>query len=122
MKVLVGDSRANRERILILPEVAASTIRILTNPRIWSTPAPSRDVHRLFGQLMRTPDTSLAQAPLNTWRTFTQIVESLDLSGNDIPDAWLAASSHTLNATLVTRDVGFVKFPDLTVTYLSNNS
>jgi uncharacterized protein len=122
MKVLVGDSRANRERILILPEVAASAIRILTNPRIWSTPAPSRDVHRLFGKLMRTPDTSLAQAPLNTWRTFTQIVESLDLSGNDIPDAWLAASSHTLNATLVTRDVGFEKFPDLAVTYLSNNS
>ncbi|NJK92669.1 MAG: type II toxin-antitoxin system VapC family toxin [Blastochloris sp.] len=46
-------------------------------------------------------------------RCFAGLVRDLKLSGNDINDAWLAALAMEHDATLVSLDRGFARFPEL---------
>jgi predicted nucleic acid-binding protein len=44
---------------------------------------------------------------------FSDLITALELSGNDINDAWLAALAIEHRATLVSTDHGFARFPAL---------
>jgi toxin-antitoxin system PIN domain toxin len=46
-------------------------------------------------------------------KIFSDFVTGLDLQGNDINDAWLAALAMEHQATLVSTDDGFERFPGL---------
>ena len=52
-------------------------------------------------------------ADQRTREAFQDLVTSLGLRGNDIPDAWLAASAMSAGAALVTYDRGFRRYPGL---------
>lgn len=109
--------RAQRgsETVAILVDVAAAAIRVLTNARIWPNPSRPRDVLAALDDLFVSPAVSLIEPPTGRWATFEALASSMDLSGNDIPDALLAASSMTLDADLVTFDRGFDRFEGLRV-------
>ena len=54
----------------------------------------------------------------SAWRHFVGLVTALELRGNDVPDAWLAAQAIELDAHFVTFDRGFRRFPGLHLTVL----
>jgi toxin-antitoxin system PIN domain toxin len=115
------NARASRQRIGVLLAVAASTVRILTHPKIWERPALTTDVVKLFDELLETPNTNLVDSvpSARAWKLFSELVDEHGVAGNDIPDALLAATAQELNATLVSRDKGFTRFHNvklLTVT------
>jgi len=46
-------------------------------------------------------------------KPFVRLITDLDLRGNDVNDAWLAALAIDHRATLVSTDNGFSRFPGL---------
>jgi toxin-antitoxin system PIN domain toxin len=108
-------AQSGDEPACVLTEVAAATVRVLTNPRIWATPSRGEDVLAAIDDLCAGPAFSLVDAPPSRWPRFASLVTSMGLRGNDIPDALLAASSLEMDAVLVTFDRGFLRFPELRV-------
>lgn len=92
-----------------LNEVALARI----STRVYAT--PPQDVFEFLADLHAQPNyrhLELGKAGLNRWR---QLTLDLDLSGNDLNDAYLAALALEHRLTLVTADTGFTRFPGLRV-------
>lgn len=106
------------EPTVILAEVAASSVRILTDRRIWAQPSGAADVVDALADLAAAPPIRLVDAPSGRWDRFTHLVVSMGLSGSDVPDALLAAAAQELGAVLVTFDRGFARFKEIAVELL----
>lgn len=95
--------------------VLASVVRIATHPRIMGTPSSPREVMDFTQSLLDDPQTSVVVPSSRHWPVFHEFVSDLRLVGNDIPDAFLAALAVDHDATLVTTDRGFRRFPGLRI-------
>ena len=104
------EQRRMRERVGVVTEVAASTVRILTNPRIWATPVSAQSVLVLFAELLKSETFQWVETNYLRWGLFTDLVNRYSLVGNDIPDALLAATVVNAEGVLVTHDTGFARF------------
>lgn len=103
------------ESVGVPATVLAGTIRVGTNPRIWeqaSTPAQALD---FVESLLLQPAVRVLPTGRRTWDICRDLIRAIDARGNDISDALIAASAIEHNATLVTRDRGFRRFPGLRV-------
>ncbi|MGH2835099.1 MAG: TA system VapC family ribonuclease toxin [Solirubrobacteraceae bacterium] len=97
-----------------LPDfVLASTLRLLTNPRVFVTPEPAPAAIAYVRALVAAPGAHVLHGGTSDWTRFLDLVEALSLVANDIPDALLAATALGLHATLITFDQGFRKYPGL---------
>jgi hypothetical protein len=93
-----------------LTEVAL--IRIATLPRFRLVPM-DKALHYWRDSLWTYPF-ALRLAPGDQHiKTFSKYIEKLNLVGNDVNDAWLAALAVEHRATLVSFDEGFGRFADL---------
>jgi toxin-antitoxin system PIN domain toxin len=71
------------------------------------------------GELFAMPSyTPLAEGP-GHWRLFTELVGRTGISGSRFTDAYLAAFAIENDATFVTFDRGFARFPGLRVALLA---
>lgn len=113
------DLLTGNEPVGLLDETLAATVRILTNPRLGAAQPPAEAV-AFCEQVRAAPAATPLTAADTTWARFAASVRDLDLRGNDVPDAWLAAVVASARATLVTFDRGFRRFPDLSVTILGS--
>jgi len=101
------------EQLTLTPDVAASFIRVVTNRRIWKVPS-SAQAAATFIDALETAAVFRWHLPgPRMWPLFVELVTDLNLSGNDIPDAYLAATALEAGATLVTADRGFTRFRSL---------
>ena len=92
-------------------------VRDLTDHRLGPPQPPVRAI--AFCEKVREAPSAVRLTPCDTaWARFTAFVHDLDLRGNDVPDAWLAAVVSTSRATLMTFDRGFRRFPGLDVVVL----
>jgi toxin-antitoxin system PIN domain toxin len=108
-------ARRGPERVIVLPEVASSFVRIVTNRRIWRLPSPATDALAFVDALGRSPSVDLRHAGPRQWELMAGLMTDLGLSGDDVPDAYLAAAAIELGCTFVTSDRGFARFPQLRV-------
>ena len=109
----LDEARRGPERIVVLPEVASSFVRIVSNRRIWQLPSPTADALAFVDALRRSPGVEFRHAGQRQWGLFCDLIADLGLNGDDAPDAYLAAAALDLGATLVTSDRGFARFPSL---------
>ncbi|HEY5759932.1 MAG TPA: TA system VapC family ribonuclease toxin [Steroidobacter sp.] len=100
-------------RLEVLPMVAAGFLRLVTNRRIFPDPSPIKFAVEFLDAILATPGVEMPEGG-REWPTLRRICLDDDLTGNDIPDAWIAASVKVLNTRLVTFDRGFRRL-------LSNN-
>lgn len=106
------DSLARSGAELLLTEVnELALLRIGTHPRLSVAPRPI--VLDYWDSLLAYPRTRRIAPGSNHATTFRHLAESLDLSGNDLNDAWLAALAIEHGAILVSADEGFKRFPGL---------
>ncbi len=92
----------------VLPMVATSFVRIVTNIRVFSVPTPSRLALNFIDALLEASQTELL--PLgDEWKHFGRLVKETELSANSVPDAWIAAAVLHHGEHLVTFDKGFRK-------------
>lgn len=100
-------------RLEVLPMVAAGFLRLVTNRRVFPNPSPIKDAVQFVDAILATPGVEMPDGG-REWKTLRGICLEEELSGNDIPDAWIAATVKVLNSRLVTFDRGFRRL-------LSNN-
>ncbi len=90
----------------VMPMVAASFLRLVTNSRIFVHPTPIEAAMAFLDALLAVPGIEIP-AQGGEWPILRQLCVAKKLSANDIPDAWLAASVIHCSEHLVTFDAGF---------------
>lgn len=111
----LDDARRGTEPLVLLPEVASAFVRIVSNRRIWRLPSSATDALAFVSALRASPAVRWQHAGARQWEIFDGLVHELGLTGDDVPDAYLAAAALEVGATFVTSDRGFARFRDLKV-------
>jgi hypothetical protein len=92
----------------LMPMVLASFLRLVTSPKIFQVPTPIVAAVDFIDALLAAPGVQLA--PLGAeWSKLRQLCLDQQLTGNDLPDAWLAAAVAHLGEHLVSFDRDFRK-------------
>jgi hypothetical protein len=107
------DSLAGPEPVGLVALVVAGFLRIVTNPRIFASPIPPGQALTFVEAALGAPACVVPAPSVRHMATFLDVCRAADAKGDLIPDAWLAATAIDLDATLVTADRGFARFPGL---------
>lgn len=94
--------------LAIVPLVAASFLRLVTNPRVFPDAAPVARAVEFVDALLGQPGARWLSAR-EEWSVLRSLCLENRLSGNAVPDAWLAATVMRLGEHLATFDTGFRK-------------
>jgi uncharacterized protein len=90
----------------------ASVVRLATNVRVFVRPDTVAAVLGYVDALL-DPPAQLVRTGATHWPRFADLCRSLNLRGNLVPDAYLAALALEQGAELVTLDRGFGRYPGL---------
>jgi uncharacterized protein len=92
----------------LMPMVLASFLRLVTSAKIFQLPTPADEAVGFVDALLAVSGVQLA--PLGPeWPRLRRLCLDRQLSGNDLPDAWLAAATLHLGEHLVSFDRDFRK-------------
>lgn len=105
---------AGSEPILLPDVVLTGFLRVVTNRRIFTDPAPA-PVALSFVEVLRASPVGRALNPTEAaWRQFARFVSNDPyVIGNLVPDAWIAALAIASGARVATADAGFARFEGL---------
>ncbi len=92
----------------LMPMVLASVLRLVTSPKIFVQPTPIADAVAFIDAILAMPGVQLA-ALGPEWPKLRQLCLDRQLTGNDLPDAWLAAAVDQQAEHLVSFDRDFRK-------------
>jgi uncharacterized protein len=96
-------------RLSLLPMVASGFVRVVTNPRVFAEPTSTANAFAFLRQLVSLP--GVRMLPLGAeWSRFEEICTRVELRGNDISDAWIAAAVLHHREHLATFERGFRRF------------
>ncbi len=105
---------SGQEEVALLDVVLAGFLRIVTNARIFSDPAPASHALRFVEAVVAASRAQWVPSNPATWRTVRELIDhDRQLHSNMIPDTLLAAISIAHGARLATCDRGFARFPGL---------
>ena len=90
----------------LMPLVVASFLRLVTSPKIFKAPADIDDAISFVDALLAQPGVFMATLGPE-WPILRQLCLDKKLTGNHLPDAWLAAATLRLGEHLVTFDADF---------------
>ena len=102
----------------VFPAVVAGFLRVSTNPRVFRQPMPIADALGFIEALLAQPGVEMIGHAADEWPALRELCLAGNLSGNAVPDAWLAAAVANANEHLVTLDRGFrrlLRRPQLTI-------
>ena len=110
----LNSATAGAEPVLLADVVLTGFLRIVTNRRIFTEPAPAAEA-LAFVDALRASRAAVALPPTESaWRQFARFLDRDPyLVGNLIPDAWIAALAVTAGARVATADSGFARFNGL---------
>ena len=94
--------------LTLMPMVLASFLRLVTSARIFQLPTPVDDALAFVEALLAASGVHLA-ALGPEWPQLRQLCIDKQLTGNRLPDAWLAAATIHLGEHLVNFDRDFRK-------------
>lgn len=100
--------------LIILPDVAASFLRIVTDKRLSTSPDKPEAAFEFIDALTGN-GRLLREASARRWEVFRNLSELVDISGPLAPDALIAATGLDVNASILTADKDFLRFPGLRV-------
>ncbi len=93
--------------------VLSGMVRIVTNPRVFRTPAPTSGALEFAEALLDRPTVLRVEPGTRHWAIFTRLCKEAGAKGDLVPDAWLAAVAVESGSELITADRGFARFPGL---------
>jgi uncharacterized protein len=94
--------------LTLMPMVVASLLRLVTSPKIFAAPTPVADALAFVDAVLAAPGVQLATMGPE-WPVVRQLWIDKQLSGNTLPDAWLAAAVEHTGEHLVSFDKDFKK-------------
>ena len=92
----------------LMPMVIASLLRLVTSPKIFVQPTPISDAVAFVDAIVAMPGVQLASLGPE-WPKLRQLCLEKQLTGNDLPDGWLAAAVDHHAEHLVSFDRDFKK-------------
>lgn len=105
-EVLAGDSRVG------LPwQTIGAFLRIVTHPRVVEDPLSGAEAWRYVADWLAVPVVWIPPATENTARVYARMCEQVEITGNLVPDAQLAALAMEHGTELVSADTDFMRFP-----------
>jgi len=90
----------------LMPMVLASFLGLVTSPKIFKRPTPIEEAIHFVDALLTVPGVQLAELGPEWKRLRTLCLDKM-LSGNEVPDAWLAAAVAQRGEHLVSFDRDF---------------
>lgn len=99
---------AEGRSLAILPMVAAGFLRLVTHPKVFMEPTPVEAALAFLRAMLDSPGVILLSLG-NEWPEVERLCAQHSLTGNAIPDAWIAAAAQSHHSHLVTFDKGFRK-------------
>ena len=108
----LDEARTGTQPIALSDFALASVVRLATNPRVFVNPDPVEGVLE-YAEALLEPPAQLLQPGGAHWTRFAELCRHLQLRGNLVPDAYLAAVALEQRAELVTFDRGFGRYPRL---------
>ncbi len=106
-------ARFGVEPVTVPGVVASAFVRITTNRRVFSEPAPIVEVLAFMSGLYDSPAVLRIEPGPRHWQSFSDLCRRSGVAGDLVPDAWLAALAIENRATLITADRGFGRYPGL---------
>lgn len=107
-EVLDGDSRVG------LPwQSIGAFLRIVTHPRVAENPLSGADAWRYVAEWLSVPVVWIPPATETTARVYAGLCEQVEVTGNLVPDAQLAALAIEYGVELASADTDFMRFPGL---------
>lgn len=94
--------------LAILPMVASGFLRLVTHPKVFVEPTPLDAALAFLRAVLDSPGVTLPNIG-QEWPQFLDLCLRHGLTGNAIPDAWIAAAAQGHHLHLVTFDKGFRK-------------
>jgi uncharacterized protein len=97
-----------------VPDAAMSGfLRIVTHPRIFTSPSPIGEALAFADQLRESPDyVSISPGPRH-WGIFAELCRGAGVRGNLVPDAYFAALAIESGSEWITTDRDYSRFPGL---------
>ena len=95
----------------LLGTVVASFLRLVTHPRVFAVPTPAADAVAFVDALLGASGVRMLSVK-DEWPRLRALCLAQHLSGNDLPDAWIAASVLQTRETLATFDRDFLRLLD----------
>lgn len=92
--------------LTLLPMIAAGFVRVVTHSRVFADPTPVLLAMRFLRAILDTPGARMATLGTE-WSRVEELCTGHALTGNDVPDAWIAAAVLDQRERLVTFDRGF---------------
>lgn len=93
--------------------VEVAFLRIVTHPRIFETPSPLEEAVEFLQAIHESGQFRETQWTLRMRGRWWQWCRELELEGNDVNDAYLAATAAESRCRLCSRDGGFSRFHGL---------
>lgn len=105
---------AGRDELALADHCLTGFLRIVTNPRIFSDPAPTAEALSFVDRLRQARRGRPVAATPATWDLFAgYIAHDRGVRGNLVPDAYLAALAASHGCRLATSDRGFARYAGL---------
>jgi toxin-antitoxin system PIN domain toxin len=111
-RAFLEDARAASEVLGLSDFALGSVVRLATNVRVFVRPDTVESVLEYVAELLEPPG-ELVRAGATHWSRFVELCRRLNLRGNLVPDAYLAALALEQSAELITLDRGFGRYPGL---------
>jgi toxin-antitoxin system PIN domain toxin len=92
--------------------VAVGFVRIVTNPRIYSSPSPLHTALAVIDALAAHPRCRLVAPGTDHWRRVADLCRAASAGGKLVADAQHAAVAMAAGCTWVTRDKDFGRFAE----------
>lgn len=109
----VGQAVLEPEPLAIPGVVASGFVRVATNHRVFQEHASIEATLAFLDVLLAEPGVQRIEPGPSHWAIFTDLCRRSGAVGNQVPDAWIAAIAIENDATLITGDRGFGRFPGL---------
>ena len=93
--------------------VLSGFVRVVTHPKVFTTPSAISDALAFAGQLRDPPNGILVQPGPRHWEIFRRLCVESGAKGNLVPDAYLAALAIESGCEWVTTDRDFTRFKGL---------
>ena len=115
----LGSGSKLTDAYLFSPQVAASFLRLVTNPRIFFQPSSLEEAWVFVDTLESRGEAVKAAVDAMTFGIFKHLCLVTKAMGNDIPDALLASLALRHDATLITADRRFGRYEGLSCRFLT---
>ena len=111
---LIGDIFSGTTRVALPWQTIGAFVRISTNPRAFAQPLSGAEAWGFVEQWLARRVTWVPPAPELTAAVYGRLAAEVNITGNLVPDAMLAALAIEHGQELWTADTDFARFPSLT--------